>query len=293
MKDLILGFLTKTLNKTSDEVMELIFNPSDDDAEPTLKDGALEVLFDQDTKRVENLKKNVKPDKELLDQQYSRGLKEASTKLEKELKKQYNIESEKQGIELINEIVEANKEQAAKLSDEEVKKHPLYRNLEKDRVPKETHDKVLKEFDEYKQTQTRQQTFEKIKRDALKHLAPLNPVVSENPEVAKTREEDFLNKFTAYDYEIDENGNHFILKNGERLEDGHGNPVAFKDFVEQKAKSHFEFAKQNEKGSPENKNTKTKVTVPQSDDEYRKLVAEAKTPEERIALREAYEATQN
>lgn len=291
IEDLLFGVLTKTLNKTSDELTELIYNkPSDDNTEPTLKEEAMELILNMDSTRVENIKKTVKPDKEMLDAQYKRGLKETMINFEKELKKQYGIESDKQGIELITEIVEMNKQEAAKLTDEDVKKHPLYRSLEKERVPKADHEKVLNEFNEYKQNQTRQQTLTQIRRDALKHLMPLNPVISDNPQVAKTREEDFLNKFSGYEYEIDDDGNHLILKNGERLEDGHGNPLMFKDFVEQRARTHYEFAAQDEKGNAGNEQKSGKVTVPKSEEDYREQMAAAKSPEERIAIKAAFDA---
>lgn len=283
------GVLTRTLNKTEDELSALIFTKAEDSDELVLKDDAVEIVLDLDSSRVENIKKNVKPDPEKLQAQYSRGKKEALEDLEKELRDTYSIDSDKQGTELVSLIVEKNKAKS-KLNDEEVKKHPLYLDLEKNTVPKKLYDEEIQKHENYKSEVEKVKQLAIVKRDVLSHFRTLNPVISENPKVAATREEDFLAKFDSYDYDIKEDGDHFVTKNGERIENEQGHPIKFKDFVKIIASANYDFKVQDDKGNTGNQNGHDKqVKVPTSKEEYLKSMAEAKTPEERVKINAAYQ----
>jgi hypothetical protein len=280
------------LNKTEDELAELIYKKSADSKELSLKDDAIDVVLDLDSKRVDSIKKNVKPDPERLKSEYSRGVKEGLENLETKIRETYSVDSDKKGIELVETVIDKNKGKT-KLTDDEVKKHPLYLALEKERVSKEEYQKLQTTFDEYKQQQVRNVKLSAIKKDAIKVLKSLNPVVSENPTVALTREEDYLHKFDPYDYELDDSGNHLVMKDGKRLEDAHGNPLSFNNFAKSIAMLNYDFKAQDGKGNAGNKDDKGGggVKIPKTPEEYHKAMAEEPDAGKRVAIRKAYEST--
>ena len=117
---------------------------------------------------------------------------------------------------------------------------------------------------------------ESIKSIAKAEFLSLNPVLSEDQAKAERQTQSFLNTLERYDYIID--GDNIIVKNGDgRLEDSHGNPIAFSQFVKTKAEELYDFAVQGQKGSPGNvtpaggTGQKKKITK----EEYGRLVAEA------------------
>ena len=76
----------------------------------------LQIAYDADAFRI----KKQKDDRQ---SQYDRGLKEASLKLEKELRSKYEVESELQGVELIDSIV-LSKVEETKGATKDITKHP-------------------------------------------------------------------------------------------------------------------------------------------------------------------------
>lgn len=294
MKEFIIGLLTKTLNKSDQEITDLIYQKDGD--ELVLKDGILDEVLSLDSVRVENIKKNAPVDKKRLENEFKRGQKETMEGLEKGLKEKYSFDSELQGIELIDEIL-IKKSKASKLSDDEVKKHPLYLDLEKNRIAKEEHEKVVKEFADYKNGIDKQTKFIDIKNKAANLLDEMKPIVSENPSVAKTRREDFLAKFEAYDYQIDGDNIVTLKGDGSRMEDGHGNPLPFNELVKTIAITNYDFPRQGDKGGSggngeENKSKVFNFTIPKNDDEYLVTMRNAKTLDEKVAIKEAYKAVQ-
>jgi len=284
IKELLIGVLTKTLNKTSDELEELIFTKASDDTE-TINDEAFDAVLDLNSKHVDSIKSNVKPSKDDVEKHYSRGRKEALTGFEKELKSTHEIESDAQGIELVSAIVEKYKVKP-KLTDDQVKVHPLYLDLENNSVKKEDHLKVTSEFDEYKKGHERKEKLSIVKRDAGTLFRTFNPVISENPKVAATREEGFFNQFNDYDFELKDDSNHFVTKDGQRLEDAQGHPVTFKDFVHSRASIHYDFKAQSDKSNSGNQDTgdNNKAYAPKSEADYFEQRAKLNTPEDRIKL---------
>jgi len=268
-KELLIGVLTKTLNKTEEEVSDLLYQKADDSDELVMKEGALDLALDLDATRIDNIKTSIKPDKKRLDGEYSRGAKETMDKFEKSAKELYNVESVAQGIDLVKEIVNSVSE-CNVITDDNVKKHPLYLELEKKTVSKEVHDTLVSEFDDFKSNQDKTSRLSTIKRDVLAIFSNLKPIVSENQAVAQTRQRDFLGKFDAYDYEPKDDGNHLILQNGSRVEDKHGNAVKFEDFVKGIALLNYDFKASDDKGNAGNRNNGSggSVDVPKDEKDY-------------------------
>lgn len=271
-KDILTGLLTKAYNKSSDEIAELLYDKSADSEEVTLKEDALNLVLDLDEKRVNRLKSDVKPDGETLKQIHDRSLKEAREEFEKEIKKKYGMQSSSKGLDLIQEIVDQVSE--CDISDEKVKSHPLYLELEQLKS-KEDYEALQQEFEEYKSNQDRMARLGRIRSDALGIFSGLNAIESPNQVVATNRREDFLRKFESYDYELKDDGNHLILRNGARLEDKHANPIRFADFVKDQATLYYDFAQSGDKGNAGNQPVHTsRIGIPKTKEEYLKQMSE-------------------
>jgi len=292
-KKLLFGVLTKTLNKSEQEVTDLLYQKAEDSDELTLKEGSLDECLNMDVSRVKTIQANVKPDKKLLEDQYSRGKKESLSDFEKEVKEKYSLETEMQGIELVEAIVKSQVKSKPKLTDDDVKKHDLYLALEKDRVPKEDHERLKTEFDQFKQNQDKAENFREIEKSVILTLDKLKPILSDNPEVRQTRQDDFLSKFEKFDYQIGDNGDPLVLEDGKRKEDKHGNPIKFEDFVKEIASLNYDFKVQDDKGNSGNETETTTTTnfkVPETEAEYATMIQNEPDPDKRIKIADAWEA---
>lgn len=299
-KDLLVGSLTKLYNKTEDEIAELIYEKSEDSDELSIKPGALDLILQHDEKRVANIKEsagvNKKALEEKFEQGYKKGYKEGKTEIEAELKKTAGIESDSIGTDLVKEVVNTISE-CNRPSDDQIKTHPIFLELEKNSVPKSEYEKVQTDFETFKFNQDRLAKLERVKADVLNVFNGMNPVISENSKVAQTRLNDFLSKFEGYDYELSEDGNHLIKKGDSRLEDNHGNPIKFTDFVQNVASNCYEFRQADDVQNTGNRNNGkgTKVDLPKTEKEYLSKYAELKIQgrtEEAIALNIAWQAAQ-
>ncbi|HCC71256.1 MAG TPA: hypothetical protein DEQ09_08920 [Bacteroidales bacterium] len=290
-KTILIGVLTKTLNKSEQEVTELLYQGEGENIE--LRKTIMDDILALDSKRVANIKKNTPVDKERLDNEYKRGQKETLDKFEKSVREKYSSESEKKGVELIDEII-SSKQKASKLTDDEVKKHPLYVDLEKDRVTKDEHERVIKEYDDYKKKIERENKFVSIKERARLKLQEMKPIISDNALVAKTREEDFLRKFEIYDYQVDGDNILVLKSDGTRLEDGHGNPLPFNNLIENIAANNYDFPLQDKKGGTggnvDGDGKPLHITIPKTPEEYSQAIANAQNLDEKIAIKKAYHA---
>lgn len=120
--ELLLAYLGKTLNLPSEEVAELLYKKSDDGTlTDQLNETALESLLAKDAERVQALKGSADT-KQVFDNGYKKGQKEALEQLEKTVRAEFKADVDKQGIDLVKHVVA----QAAKtkLGDDEVKVHP-------------------------------------------------------------------------------------------------------------------------------------------------------------------------
>jgi hypothetical protein len=289
-KTILLSFLGKTLGRTNEELTDLLYEKSGE--EIILRSDALTVLASLDVERVQKLKGNTK---ELFDNGYKKAQKELMSDFEKQVRDKYDIDSEKVGIDLIDELVTA-KAAKSKLKDDEVKLHPLFIDLEKRK-----NDEIKQVKGEYEgkvtdlQNQFQRKTkLERVRDDAKRIFMGLNPVISENTVVASNRERDFMAKFDEFDYELDDKGNHIIVKDGKRMEDEHANPITFDGFVKDKAMLYYDFAKQTAKGSAaqEAGRSTSSVTVPKDHSEFMKLYTEESDPQKKVALQQAFYASQ-
>lgn len=243
-------FAVKVLGMTDEEVQSLY--KKTDDGEAVLVDNFADILAKKDADRIASLERGYKEKQtELHDKGYQKAQKEVLGKFEKQIKEKYGFETDKMGVDLVDDLI--SQASQGKEKPQDIKTHPDYikleRQLQTDFVPKSKYEEITGEFDNFKQNVERNQVIGKVKEDARKVFRSLNPILSKDPKKAANQEAEFLSKLDTYDYQVQEDGNHVIIKNGNRLENDHKNPVIFSEFVKQKASDLYDFAEQSEKGN--------------------------------------------
>lgn len=294
MDKLLEGLLVKAYDKSPEEISELLYQKSDDSEEVTLREDAIDLVLDLDEQRVSKIKSSVKPDKEKLKEIRDQNIKEIMEDFERKLKTRYNIESSSKGLDLVQEIIDQVSD--CDISEDKIKQHPTYLELEQRKI-QEVED-LQQEYEDYKLNQDKRTRLDRVRQDVLGIFATLNPIESETTAVANTRREDFLRKFDNYDYEIQENGDHFVKQDGKRVEDRHGNPIKFQDHVKDIASRNYDFA-QSSGGNAGNQGSGngsgSRTDIPKDEKEYLAKMADllAKNDKEGVVkLNEAWKMSQ-
>lgn len=238
---LLRGLLVKAYKMTDGDIDEIL-NSSEDNAQ----DASLATILEKDAARITALKKPVTG--QTFQDGYKKGKSEVLSEFEKELKEKFDIESDAQGLELVDAVV-ATKVKAGKpkdLTDDDIKRHPVYQTLEK--VSKKTLADKETEFTtkltEQEKNFKKSQDFQTVGEKALTVLDSLNPVYSTNPKVAATQRKTFLDQFRGFEFEI-QGDRILVSKDGKLLEDGHGHSMDFDALVKQNAGDYFDFKANN------------------------------------------------
>jgi len=271
-KKVLNEFLSKTL-KIDTEELAALYNEAGDLT-------GLQVAYDADALRV-------KKQKEDRDSQYNRGLKEAATKFEKELKSKYDVESELVGVDLVDSIV-LSKVEETKGATKDLSKHPemLKARAEWEKEQKkrdqEWQDKLESKDKEFARTVL----LDKVKTKGSVLLDELKPILPEEPYKAAQWRQVFLNDLLSYDYQ--EHDGDFIVKDkeGNPLKDAHGYDRKFKEFTKEIADKYFSFEKAEQRSNAGNKDSSgQKAGLPKNeDDAYNELKDPMITPERRIEI---------
>ena len=264
---------SKYFNKTDEELTALLYE-DDGDGNLKLRENAADVLIGLDAKRIERIKDEAsKGATEKFDQGYQKAQKDVLSKFEKDLRDKYGVESNKTGIDLIDDII-GTASKGGEITEDTLKTHPLFLRLENE--TKKEYDarikEVKEEFDSYKENVEREKSMSAVKNKARAAFLSLNPVLSEDKAKAENQIAMFLEGLKPFGY-IPDNDTFIITENDKRKEDGHGNPLSFDNFIKQQAEKTFDFKVQDRRQSPGNMPgtgvIKTKVTKK----EYSELVA--------------------
>lgn len=242
------AFLSKVLKMTDGDIDAIL------DASDATEETALEAFLAKDRERIALLTKS-KPGQSFQDG-YKKAKAEVLAEFEKSVREKYGIDNEDlTGIELIAEVITKEKPAGNKdaITEEEIKKHPTYLKLEKEKTKaladkeKEWKDKLDAREKEF----SKSETFGSVSKSALDILNGLNPVLSQNAKVAATQQADFIRDLEGFSYEKQDDGSFIILdKEGKRVEDGHGNPKTLDDLVKERAEIRFDFKANNGGGNP-------------------------------------------
>jgi len=298
LKTLITGFFGKTLNLTADEVATLLFENVD---EGTIKTDALDNLLNKDTSRIQKFK----DERQVYhDNGYKKAQKEALTKLETEIKDAFEISSEAKGIELIQEIVNTKVSSTEGMAEEKVKVHPTYTKAinELNKKIKETEGVWKDKYDAREKDLSKQNAFQGVKSKAKSILENLKPILPSDNTKAEKQLTWFFQELGQFEFD-DQDGTILILKDGKLLEDGHGNRINFDSFIKDKASSIWDFQQGTAKSGtgngkdgkalpPNNNGGSSTIKAPKDKTEFARMIAEAKTPEERVEISDVWEKAQ-
>jgi len=298
LKELTLGFFGKTLNITDDEVAALLFENAD---EGTIKDGALESLLAKDSNRIQKFKDERQT---YYDNGFKKAQKESLSKLEEQIKETFEISSDAKGIDLIQEIVNTKVSSTENFDEEKVKVHPLFTKTvnELTKKIKDTEGIWEQKFDAREKDLAKQNTFQDIKNKARLLLENLKPILPSDSTKADKQLSFFYNELNGFEFE-NQDGTIIIMKDGKLLEDKHGNRINFDAFIKDNAATIWDFQTGTAKtGTGNGKDGKTKdaiegqgqdIKAPKDKAEFSRMIAEAKTSEERIAIADAFEKAQS
>ena len=250
LKQFLLEFAGKTLNKPADELAEALFQMSDDNTE-AIKPDALDSLLSFYQNHIQTIKADTS---KKFDDGYSKGKSETAKQWEKRLREKFAVESDKNGDDLISDILSAI-EKKGDVDDTKVKRHSAYLNLEKQMREQIEALQAAKEQEvtAIKSQFERRDRWEKAKDLILKEFVSLNPDLGKDEAKKQNRLNWFLKEFEGLDYQF-EGDQILILEGDKRKEDNLGHAYDLKRLVREKAEPIFDFVKQDEKGSAGNKN---------------------------------------
>ena len=259
------------------------------DADGNVKADAPDLLLNNDAERIKRVKKD--SDATGFNNGYKKAQGEVLTDFETGFKAKYNYHSDLKGLDLIDDYVA--KQQKTSVTTDDVRKHPAYLELERNSVKKEEYNRVVNDFDAFRQKLERDSVMDKIHKMALSVLDKSGAIIEDNPTVAANRRKHFLDEFNDYEYEFD---GEFItpMKDGKRIQDKQGHPLDFTAVVKDAIERNFVVSQQTYRQSSQNTNgSNITVPVPRNKEEYAKMLKDAEgDSKKRVAIMEAWKASQ-
>lgn len=248
----VLKILLKQVYKVSDEKLAEILEISD------AKDQA-DAILNLDKERVLKFKE---AETKAFDKGHQKAKGETLADFEKGIREKYGIADDAlQGEALIeaavtNAVEKAVGKKGSNLSDDAVKAHPLYVQLQED------HKKALKaadtewknKYDQREAEYGKTERHGKAIKEANTRLDSLNPILPKSATVASTIKNGFEKEVKEYDYDFQDGVIVVKTADGKVLEDQHGNRVSFDDHINGIASKYFEFAESTDRGNGGNSN---------------------------------------
>ena len=247
MKTIITGLLSKAYNFDNGKIAEL-FKDGETELSEEQQTGILNKILEIDAQRVENIKKSVDK-KDAFQDGFKKAKSEVLTDFEKGLKEKFGIESDKTGLELVEELVSKKSEggQGGDVTEDAIKRSKVFQDMESNlkkqvtTVKTEYETKINEIQDGYKA----EQTFSNVSQKALQIFNGLNPILPQNKTVADNQVKFFVNTLKDFKFDVQDERIVVMDKDGKVLEDGHGNSRSFEDIVKETASGLFEFKANN------------------------------------------------
>ena len=247
MKTIITGLLSKAYNFDNGKIAELFKDGETELSEDQQKE-ILQKLLDEDAKRVEAIKKSVDT-KPAFQDGFKKAQGEILTKFEKDLKEKFGLESDKMGLELVEELVSKKSEggQGGDVTEDAIKRSKVFQDMESNlkkqvtTVKTEYETKINEIQDGYKA----EKTFSNVSQKALQIFNGLNPILPQNKTVADNQVKFFVNSLKDFKFDVQDERIVVMDKDGKVIEDGHGNSRSFEDIVKETASGLFEFKANN------------------------------------------------
>ena len=247
MKTIITGLLSKAYNYDNGKIAEL-FKDGETELSEEQQTEILNKILEIDAQRVENIKKSVDK-KDAFQDGFKKAKSEVLTDFEKGLKEKFGIESDKTGLELVEEVVSKKSEggQGGDVTEDTIKRSKVFQDMESNlkkqitTVKTEYETKINEIQDGYKA----EQTFSNVSQKALQIFNGLNPILPQNKTVADNQVKFFVNSLKDFKFDVQDERIVVMDKDGKVLEDGHGNSRSFEDIVKETASGLFEFKANN------------------------------------------------
>ena len=247
MKTIIMGLLSKAYNFDNGKIAEL-FKDGETELSEQQQTEILNKILEIDAQRVENIKKSVDK-KDAFQDGFKKAKSEVLTDFEKGLKEKFGLESDKTGLELVEELVLKKSEggQSGDLTEDAIKRSKVFQDMESNlkkqitTVKTEYETKINEIQDGYKA----EQTFSNVSQKALQIFNGLNPILPQNKTVADNQVKFFVNTLKDFKFDVQDERIVVMDKDGKVLEDGHGNSRSFEDIVKETASGLFEFKANN------------------------------------------------
>ena len=247
MKTIITGLLSKAYNYDNGKIAEL-FKDGETELSEEQQTEILNKILEIDAQRVENIKKSVDK-KDAFQDGFKKAKSEVLTDFEKGLKEKFGIESDKTGLELIEEVVSKKSEggQGGDVTEDAIKRSKVFQDMESNlkkqvtTVKTEYETKINEIQDGYKA----EQTFSNVSQKALQIFNGLNPILPQNKTVADNQVKFFVNSLKDFKFDVQDERIVVMDKDGKVIEDGHGNSRSFEDIVKETASGLFEFKANN------------------------------------------------
>ena len=247
MKTIITGLLSKAYNYDNGKIAEL-FKDGETELSEEQQTEILNKILEIDAQRVENIKKSVDK-KDAFQDGFKKAKSEVLTDFEKGLKEKFGVESDKTGLELVEELVSKKSEggQGGDVTEDAIKRSKVFQDMESNlkkqitTVKTEYETKINEIQDGYKA----EQTFSNVSQKALQIFNGLNPILPQNKTVADNQVKFFVNTLKDFKFDVQDERIVVMDKDGKVIEDGHGNSRSFEDIVKETASGLFEFKANN------------------------------------------------
>lgn len=284
-KELINGILSKSVNMDDTGVASLY------NEDGTLKDDSLTNVLSVFEGHIQKIKSE--GTKKTFDDGYKKGQSESLTKLERDFLEKTGYKSEKKGVELFLDYSAEVQKKAGTIDEDTIKKQPYVLRMVEEfenklKATREDGENKLKQF---QSEIIKKETLGKVLNKAETLFQTLKPILPKEPAKAKAQIELFLEKLSAYEYEIKDDIV-IISKDGKLLEDKYGHAIKFDTLVRDAADKYFDFQVTDPKSSPGNENGSgiyKKIIAPKNQEELNRLLSDSSIPvEERIKAKEAF-----
>lgn len=222
MEKILLAFVAAALGVAKSEVVATLKDA--EDASP---------ILDLHRQKVQDQKKTN------FDDGYKKANKEVKFAFEKDLKEKFDLQSDKTGLDLVEELLTTKGKAAepGEITEDVIKKHPLYLAKEKEvATVAKTKDKEWEtKLTALETAQAKKEAFKTVSERGLTAFEKLNPVLPADPEKAAKQKRLLIKELEKSNYQIDGENVLILDAEGKRIEDGHGNPIKFEDFVRKQA----------------------------------------------------------
>jgi hypothetical protein len=174
-----------------------------------------------------------------------------------------------------------------------VLKHPeVIKALnEKDKVLKAREKDWKKEKDDLIEQGKKNELFNTIKKSALVTFDGEKYILPEDAKKAQALKDVFLSDLAKGRFQPDGETYIVLKEDGNPLLDEHGHGITFEDYVKSIGDKYFDKQVSEDRSSSGNRSgtgAQSKVAKPKNNEEYVQRMKEAKTPQERIQIAEAF-----